>query len=121
MAGFKEYQMLFQLNASVGGSFNSAFSTGASSISQLQDKINALNKTNSDISSYQKQQSAIDKTKAKIELYQTQLQNLQNATASTSKEEAELANAIAAKEKQLNDANDKLAEQNAALSETGED
>ena len=58
MAGFKEYQMLFQLNASVGGSFNSAFSTGASSISQLQDKINALNKTNSDISSYQKQQSA---------------------------------------------------------------
>ena len=120
MAGFKEYQMLFQLNASVGGSFNSAFSTGASSISQLQDKINALNKTNSDISSYQKQQSAIDKTKAKIELYQTQLQNLQNATASTSKEEAELANAIAAKEKQLNDANDKLAEQNAALSETGE-
>lgn len=120
MAGFKEYQMLFQLNASVGGSFNSAFSTGASSVSQLQEKINSLNRTSADISSYQKQQSAIDKTKAKIELYQTQLQNLQNATATTSKEEAELANAIAAKEKQLNDSNDKLAQQNAALSETGE-
>lgn len=119
MAGFKEYQMMFQLNASMGGSFQSAFSAGSSSVSQLQDKINALNKTQGDISSYQKQQSAIDKTKAKIELYQGQLQNLQNATASTSKEEAELANAILAKEKQLTDSNDKLAQQNAALSETG--
>ena len=120
MAGFKEYQMLFQLNASTGSGFNATFASGASSISQLQDKINALNKTNSDISSYQKQQSAIDKTKAKIDLYQTQLQNLQNATANTSKEEAELANAIAAKEKQLTDATAKLDEQNAALSETGQ-
>lgn len=119
MAGFKDYQMLFQLNAQVGGSFQSAFSAGSNSVTQLQDKINALNKAQSDISAYQKQQSAIDKTKAKIDLYTTQLQNLQNATATTSKEEAELANAIAAKEKQLTDSNDKLAQQNAALSETG--
>lgn len=119
MAGFKEYQMMFQLNASVGGGFQSAFTTGASSVSQLQEKINALNRTQSDIASYQKQQSAIDKTKAKIDLYTTQLNNLKSATASTSKEEAELANAIAAKEKQLNDSTTKLAEQNAALSETG--
>ncbi len=120
MAGFKEYQMMFQLNASMGGSFQSAFSAGASSVTQLQDKINQLNKTQGDISSYQKQQSAIDKTKAKIELYQSQLQNLQNATASTSKEEAELANAILAKQKQLDDSTAKLDQQNAALSETGQ-
>lgn len=119
MAGFKEYQMLFQLNASMGGGFQSAFSAGASSVTQLQEKINSLNRTQSDIASYQKQQTAIEKTKAKIELYTTQLHNLQSATATTSKEEAELANAIAAKEKQLNDSNNKLAEQNAALSETG--
>lgn len=119
MAGFKEYQMMFQLNASTSGSFQSAFSSGASSVSQLQEKINSLNRTQSDIASYQKQQSAIDKTKAKIDLYATQLANLQNATASTSKEEAELANAIAAKDKQLQDATAKLDEQNAALSETG--
>ena len=120
MAGFKEYQMLFQLNASVGGSFQSSFSTGAASVTQLQQKINALNATQGDISSYQKQQTAIDKTKAKIDLYQTQLQNLQSATASTSKEEAELANAIAAKQKQLDDSTAKLDQQNAALSETGQ-
>ena len=120
MAGFKEYQMLFQLNASVGSGFNSAFSSGASSIQRMQDQINSLNKTQSDIASYEKQQQAIEKTKAKIELYATQLSNLQNATASTSKEEAELANAIASKEKQLSDATSKLDQQNEALSETGE-
>lgn len=120
MAGFKEYQMLFQLNASMGGGFQSTFASGTNSVTQLQEKINALNKTQSDIASYQKQQSAIEKTKSKIDLYQTQLQNLQNATANTSKEEAELANAIAAKEKQLTDATAKLDQQNAALSETGQ-
>lgn len=119
MAGFKEYQMMFQLNASMGGGFQSTFSAGSTSVTQLQEKINSLNKTQSDIASYQKQQSAIDKTKAKIDLYSTQLANLKDATASTSKEEAELANAIAAKEKQLTDATAKLDEQNAALSETG--
>ena len=120
MAGFKEYQMMFQLNASMGGGFQSTFSAGSTSVTQLQEKINSLNKTQSDIASYQKQQSAIEKTKAKIDLYSTQLANLQNATASTSKEEAELANAIAAKDKQLQDATAKLDEQNAALSETGQ-
>ena len=83
MAGFKEYQMMFQLNASMGGSFQSTFSASSSSVTQLQEKINSLNKTQSDIASYQKQQQAIDKTKAKIDLYATQLANLQNATAST--------------------------------------
>ena len=63
MAGFKEYQMMFQLNASMGGSFQSAFSAGSSSVTQLQEKINSLNKTQSDIASYQKQQQAIDKIK----------------------------------------------------------
>ena len=120
MAGFKEYQMLFQLNASVGSGFNSSFSSGQAAVQKLQTEINNLNKTQSDIASYQKQQAAIDKTKAKIELYQTQLTNLQNATATTSKEEAELANAIAAKEKQLTDATNKLDQQNETLSETGE-
>ena len=51
MAGFKEYQMLFQLNASTGSGFSATFASGASSISSLQDKINSLNKTSSDISS----------------------------------------------------------------------
>ena len=36
MPSFKEYQMMFQLNASVGGSFQSSFSTGAASVTQLQ-------------------------------------------------------------------------------------
>lgn len=120
MAGFKEYQMMFQLNASMGGGFQSTFSAGSTSVTQLQEKINSLNKTQSDIASYQKQQSAIDKTKAKIDLYSTQLTNLKSATASTSKEEAELANAIAAKEKQLTDATSKLDEQTAAATEMGQ-
>ena len=119
MAGFKEYQMLFSLNAKTESGFQSAFSAGSSEVAKLQGTINQLNKTQSDISAYQKQQNAIEKTKAKIELYQTQLNNLRNATASTSKEEAELANAIAAKETQLSDSEKTLSKQEGQLNELG--
>ena len=120
MAGFKEYQMLFSLNAKTESSFQQAFHAGSAEVSKLQGSINQLNKTQQDISSYQKQQSAIEKTKSKIDLYQTQLRNLQSTTASTSKEEAELANAIAAKEKQLTDSEKTLASQEAKLNEMGD-
>ena len=120
MAGFKEYQMLFSLNAKTESGFQAAFSAGSSEVARLQAKINDLNKTQGNIDAYQKQQNAIDKTRSKIELYQTQLANLRNATASTSKEEAELANAIAAKEKQLSDSEKTLAGQEGKLNEMSE-
>ena len=120
MAGFKEYQMLFSLNANLGGGFSSTFSSGSSAIAQLQNKIEALNRTQGDISAYQKQQQAVEKSKSKLELYQTQLENLKKAQATSSVEEAKLANEIAAKEKQVTDATAALDKNEAKLSEMGQ-
>ena len=120
MAGFKEYQMLFQLNASLGSSYSSAFTSGGNAIKGLQDKIENLNRTQSDIAAFEKQQKAVENSRAKMELYTTQLDNLKNATANTSVEEAKLANEIAAKEAQLQKATTAYDNANAKLSDMGQ-
>ncbi len=120
MASFKEYSMLFSLNAKTESGFQSAFSTGSAEVAKLQGTINQLNKTQADISAYQKQQAAIEKTKQRIERYQYELNNLKAAIPATSKEEKELANAIAAKDNQLKDSEKALSGQEKKLAQMGD-
>lgn len=120
MAGFKQYQMMFQLNASMNSGFNAAFQGGVSAVSKLQGEINSLNKTQSDISSYQKQQQAIELTKMKLARYKEELTNLAAAEAESSREEAHLANDMLEKQAQIDNVQQKLKKQEDALGKTGE-
>ena len=58
MAGRKEYEMLFQLNAQLGGSYSKTFKAAQQEIVSMQKEIQALSKTQADISAFQKQQAA---------------------------------------------------------------
>ena len=77
MASRKEYEMLFQLNAQLGGSYNSTFKSAQGAIVSLQNEITALSKTQSDISAYQKQQAAIEASQQTLALLQQQYDNIQ--------------------------------------------
>lgn len=120
MAGFKEYQMLFSLNAKTESGFQAAFSAGSAEVARLQGTINQLNKTQSDIGAYQKQQSAIEKTKERIARYRYELETLKSAIPATSKEEKELAIAINAKDEQLKKSEKTLDQQEKKLGEMGQ-
>lgn len=120
MAGFKEYQMLFSLNARTESSFQAAFSASSSEVARLQGRINELNRTQGDISAYHKQEAAIEKTKQKIEKYRYELANLKAAIPETSKEEKELANSIAAKDEQLKNSEKALTDQEKKLGQMGD-
>ena len=119
MASQKEYTMLFALNASLNNSFQTAFGRANQSIQSLQKEVNALAKKQADISGYEKQQGAVERTSAKLDLYKSQLENLKGATAANAVEEAKLANAILAKEKQISDTSGKLEEQTGKLNKMG--
>ena len=54
MAGRKEYEMLFQLNAQLGGSYSKTFKAAQQEIVSMQKEIQALSKTQADISAFQK-------------------------------------------------------------------
>ena len=97
MASTREYTMLFALNASLQNGFPATMAKANQSINLIQKSINDLNKQQGNIRSFEKLQSDVDKSRSKLELYQKQLENLKNATAGSSAEEAKLQNAILAK------------------------
>ena len=83
MASRREYEMLFQLSAKMGGNFAGTFGKAQQQLLSLQKEIQNLHKTQGDIASYQKQQQAVDATKKKLEVLQQQYDNIQNEIQET--------------------------------------
>ena len=128
MSSRREYEMLFRLSANTSGKFNSTFGNAQATITQLQNEINALNRTQRDISSYQKQQKAVENTQKKLEMYRQQLANVQKEMAGTGSYSSSLANKevelqarIERTEGTLSNQNEKLHQMGAALSDAGVD
>ena len=76
MASRKEYEMLFQLNAQLGGSISGTFSKAQQQLASMQKEIQALSKTQSNIAAYQKQQTAVENTRNKLATLQQQYDNI---------------------------------------------
>ena len=83
MAGRKEYEMLFALNARMNGGFSSTFSKAQAEFARLGKEAQSLHRVQSDIASYQKQQSAIENTRSKLENLQKQHDLLQKEIGET--------------------------------------
>ena len=119
MASRKEYEMLFQLQAQLGGNFNSAFSKAQKEISQMQDKIKALSKTQSDIAAYQKQQSAVEATKTKLATLRQQYDNIQKEIKETEGYSSSLENRLLSKQQQIDKTSASLNSQTIKLNAMG--
>ena len=128
MASRKEYEMLFQLNAQMGGSYNKTFKAAQDELAAMQKEIQSLSKTQSDITAYQKQQTAVENTRKRLELLQQQYDNIQKEIQQTGEFSADLQNKLLAKQQQiekttssLNRQTEKLDEMGDALKEAGVD
>ena len=128
MASRKEYEMLFQLNAQLGGSYSKTFKAAQDELAAMQKEIQSLSKTQSDITAYQKQQTAVENTRKRLELLQRQYDNIQKEIQQTGEFSADLQNKLLAKQQQiekttssLNRQTEKLDEMGDALKEAGVD
>ncbi|MGD9567519.1 MAG: phage tail tape measure protein [Sedimentibacter sp.] len=119
MASRKEYEMLFQLNAQLGSSYNSTFKNAQGTITSMQKEIAALSKTQSDISAYQKQQSAVEASKKKLEVLQQQYDNIQKEMQETGTYSSQLENRLLAKQQQIDKTADSVAAHTAKLERMG--
>ena len=115
MASRKEYEMLFQLNAQLGSSYNSAFKSAQGTITAMQKEIMALSKTQSDISSYQKQQSAVEASRKKLETLQQQYDNIQKEMNETGSYSSTLENRLLSKQQQIDKTTASLSAQTSKL------
>lgn len=128
MASRKEYEMLFQLNAQLGGSYSKTFKAAQDELAAMQKEIQSLSKTQSDITAYQKQQTAVENSRKRLELLQQQYDNIQKEIQQTGEFSADLQNKLLAKQQQiekttssLNRQTEKLDEMGDALKEAGVD
>lgn len=101
MPSRKEYEMLFQLNAELGKSFNGTFNRAQQELLEMQKEIQSLSKTQSDISAYQKQQTAVNNTANKLSLLQQQYANIQKEISETTEFSSRLENQLLSKQKQI--------------------
>ncbi len=122
----KEYEMLFQLNAQLGGNYSGTFKTAQNAIISMQNEITALGKTQSDISAYQKQQVAVENSRKKLELLQQQYDNIQKEIQDTGTYSSALENKLLTKQQQIDKASaslenhkEKLKSMSSALQEAG--
>ena len=77
MPSRKEYEMLFQLNAELGKSFNGTFSKAQKELLDMQKELQSLSKTQSNIAAYQKQQAAVANTASRLSALRKEYDNIQ--------------------------------------------
>ena len=128
MANRKEYEMLFQLNAQLGSSYNSTFSKAQQQVAAMQKEIQALSKTQSDIAAFQKQQNAVEATRQKLATLQQQYDNIQKEIKETEGYSSSLENKLLSKQQQIDKTSasleqqtQKLQQMDSALKEAGVD
>ena len=117
MAGRKEYEMLFQLNAQLGGSYSKTFKAAQQEIVSMQKEIQALSKTQADISAFQKQQAAVEATRKRLGMLRQQYDNIQREMEETGNESADMKNKLLAKQLQIDKTSASLEKQTAKLNE----
>lgn len=119
MASRREYEMLFQLNAQLGNSYNSSFKNAQTTVVSMQKEIEALNKVQSQITAYDKQQSAIEATRKRLELLKVQYDNIQKEINETGTFSAALQNKLLAKQQQIDKTSNSIVQQTDKLNKMG--
>ncbi len=115
MANRKEYEMLFRLNAQLGGSYNSAFKAAQNAVLSMQKEIEALSKTQADISAFQKQQNAVEATRNKLAVLQQQYDNIQREIKETGEFSSDLQNKLLSNQQQIDRTSASLEQQTQKL------
>ena len=119
MANLREFEMLFKLNAQVGGSYSAAFSKAQAQVTAMQQKIVDLDKVQGEISSYQKQQNAIEATRKKLETLQAQYDNIQREIGETAGFSSDLENKLLSKKQAIEKASSALEQQTQKAQQMG--
>jgi TP901 family phage tail tape measure protein len=119
MASRKEYELLFALNAQLGGSYNSTFKSAQNSLIQMQKEIDALGKLQSNITAYEKQQGAIEATRKKLEVLRQQYENVQKEISETGTYSSDLENKLLQKQQQIDKTNISIDAQTDKLNRMG--
>ena len=122
MAGSrKEYELLFKLQAALGGNFNAAFKGAINTTRQLQNTMQKLNSTTGKIDAFQKQSTALDTNRQKLAQLTAEHDRLQRELSQTEQPSEKLRAAMERNERQIADTTAKIEAQEARLRTLGDE
>lgn len=101
MAGRKEYELLFKLQAALGGNFNTVFQSALDTTKQMQNSLTKLNSITGKIDAYKKQEAALESNRQKLERLTAEHDKLQREMSETAAPSEELRQKMAKNEKQI--------------------
>lgn len=101
MAGRKEYELLFKLQAALGGNFNTVFQSALNTTKQMQNSLMKLNSITGKIDAYKKQEAALESNRQKLEHLTAEHDKLQREMSETAAPSEELRQKMAKNEKQI--------------------
>lgn len=101
MAGRKEYELLFKLQAALGGNFNTVFQSALNTTKQMQNSLTKLNSITGKIDAYKKQEAALESNRQKLERLTAEHDKLQREISETAAPSEELRKKMAKNETQI--------------------
>lgn len=119
MASRKEYELLFKLQAALGGNFNAAFQAATNTIKNQQNALTKLNSITGKIDAYKKQESALESNRQKLERLTAEHDKLQREMSETEQPSEELRAKMAQNERQIAATTAKIEQQESRLNQLG--
>ena len=121
MASRKEYELLFKLQASLGGNFNTAFKGAINTTRQLQNTMQKLNSVTGKIDAFKKQSTALETNRQKLERLTAEHDRLQRELSQMEQPSEKLRAAMERNERQIADTTAKIEAQEARLRTLGDE
>lgn len=121
MAGRKEFELLFKLQATLGGNFNSSFNSAMNASKQLQGNLSKINALSGKIDGFQKQTAALQANKEKLAQLTEEHDRLQREMSQTEQPSEALRQKMERNARQIEQTTARIEEQEARLGELGDE
>ena len=119
MAGRKEFELLFKLQAALGSGFNSSFSGAMNTTKRLQSNLSKINSLSGKIDGFQKQSAALQANKDKLAQLTEEHDRLQKEMSQTEQPSEALRQKMERNARQIEQTTAKITEQEARLGQLG--
>lgn len=119
MASKKQYELLFQLRATLGPNFSQSFKNASNTMKLLQTDLKSVNQKLKDVSAYQKRQKAVENSKRRVAELQKEYDRLAEEIKHTDNVTDEQKAALQESAKALAKAKDAAADETERLNEMG--
>lgn len=121
MAGRKEFELLFKLQATLGSGFNSSFNSAMNASKQLQGNLSKINALSGKIEGFQKQSAALEANKDKLAKLTEEHDRLQREMSQTEQPSEALRQKMERNARQIEQTTAKIQEQETRMGQLGDE